>query len=262
MTEGYCDPAAKRLFSPRLAHSSSRQRQMCYALLLTLLVFCGNPIVAAEHTRLADHRNLIFDRLGTQAGLSQAAVSAIAQDQDGFIWVGSQEGLNRFDGYHFETYYHQPADPASLSHDSIWDILSDTQGNLWIGTDAGLNRYNETSNEFESVALDPPLGTESGEDRGAIHVLFEDSAGRIWIGTSTGLVSMGTERQMVHYHHDPLDPKSLSAGSVRAIFEDSFGKIWVGTELGGLNRFDEVKQNFAHYRSDPDDPASISDNYI
>ena len=262
MIEGSFYSASTRLFSPWLAHSSSCLRQICDALLLTWLGLCWNPVGAAEHTRLADHRNLIFDRLGTQEGLSQAAVSAIAQDQDGFIWVGSQEGLNRFDGYHFETYYHRPADPASLSHDSIWDLLSDTQGNLWVGTDAGLNRYNATNNEFESVALDPPSGAASGEDRGAIHVLFEDSSGRIWIGTSAGLVSMNAERQMVHYHHDPLDPESLSAGSVRAVFEDSVGKIWVGTELGGLNRFDEVKQNFAHYRSDPDDPVSISDNYI
>ena len=144
MIEGYFYSASTRLFSPRLAHSSSCLRQICDALLLTWLALCWNPVVAAEHTRLADHRNLIFDRLGTQAGLSQAAVSAITQDQDGFIWVGSQEGLNRFDGYHFETYYHRPADPASLSHDSIWDLLSDTQGNLWVGTDAGLNRYNAT----------------------------------------------------------------------------------------------------------------------
>ena len=216
----------------------------------------------AGEVRLADYRNVIFDRLGTGDGLSHAGVSAITQDQDGFIWMGTQEGLNRYDGYKFSTYYHLPDDPQSVSHDSIWDLLSDSKGHLWVGTDAGLNRFRAAEDNFESISLDQVSSGEPDKDHGAVFVLFEDTKGRIWIGTSTGLVRMDTDGRMVHFHHDHQNSQSLSKGSVRAIYEDLSGKIWVATELGGLNRFDETGQTFAHYEANPDDPTSISDNYI
>ena len=254
--------SATVLFTRRF--SVARKRGCLWrGLLLAGVVLASLVQVAvADPARLADYRNLIFDRLGTESGLSQVAVSSITQDQDGFIWIGTQEGLNRYDGYRFETYYHRDDDPQSLSHDSVWDLLADSQGNLWVGTDAGLNRYNETSNKFERYPLDGVFAADPRARHSSIHTLFEDSKGRIWIGTGAGLVVLQPSQQPVHYYHNPALPGSLSKGSVRAVFEDSRGRIWIGTELGGLNLLDESTQSFERYVTDPDDPNSISDNYI
>jgi PAS domain S-box-containing protein len=216
----------------------------------------------ASQARLADYRNLIFDRLGTESGLSQAAVSSIAQDAEGFIWVGTQEGLNRYDGYSFKTFYHLDHDPSSLSHDSIWDLLVDSRGSLWVGTDSGLNRYNDARDEFEFIALGVSEDGAASDQKHTVHSLFEDSSGRLWIGTGAGVVIMQPDRSLMHFKHNARDPESLSRGSVRVVFEDSQKRIWIGTEKGGLNLFDETSLSFTHYESIPGDPTSISDNYI
>jgi PAS domain S-box-containing protein len=252
----------RQQFARRAGVARQRGRLRQGALLACVVLASLVQVAVATPARLADYRNLIFDRLGTESGLSQAAVSSITQDQDGFIWIGTQEGLNRFDGYHFETFYHRDDDPHSLSHDSIWDLLADSQGNLWVGTDAGLNRYNEASNNFENYPLDEVPAADQRTRHGSIHTLFEDSRGRVWIGTGAGLVALQPDQNLIHYHHDPALPGSISRGSVRAVFEDSGGRIWIGTELGGLNLLDETSQSFEHYVSDPDDLDSISDNYI
>ncbi len=82
--------------------------------------------------KLSDRRNLIFDRLGSEDGLSRAGITAIEQDDIGFIWVGTQEGLYRYDGHSFKTYYHVEDDPDSLSHDTIWSIMPDENGSIWV----------------------------------------------------------------------------------------------------------------------------------
>ncbi|MCB1647641.1 MAG: hypothetical protein KDI36_19420, partial [Pseudomonadales bacterium] len=213
-----------------------------------------------DKSRMADQRNVIFDRLGTGQGLSQAAVSAITQDKQGFIWVGTQEGLNRYDGYEFQTFYHMDDDPNSLSHDSIWDLMVDSDGSLWIGTDSGLNRYDADSGRFEFYSLD--TGLEVGGRHVAVHTMFQDSSQRMWIGTSTGLVQLTGDGEFISYTHQPGNPETIGRGSVRAIFEDSQGRLWIGTELGGLNLFDPSSGSFIRYESVAADPDTISDNYI
>ncbi|MFT4720795.1 MAG: PAS domain S-box-containing protein [Candidatus Azotimanducaceae bacterium] len=253
-----------RRLAGQVSHESptSRLGDLRRLLLCLCLLACWALPSVASQARLADYRNLIFDRLGTESGLSQAAVSSITQDAEGFIWIGTQEGLNRYDGYSFKTFYHLDDDPGSLSHDSIWDLLVDSRGDLWVGTDSGLNRYNDARDNFEFISLDATADGAASDQRDIVHSLFEDSSGRIWIGTGTGLVIMQPDRSLAHFKHDPRDPESLSRGSVRVVFEDSRKRIWIGTEKGGLNLFDESALSFTHYASSANDPTSISDNYI
>ena len=97
-----------------------------------------------------------FNRLSVEQGLSQSVVQAIVQDERGFIWVGTQQGLNRYDGHEFVSYFHDPENPASLSHDWVWDLHLDSQGTLWIGTAGGLNRFTpgagDVQPEFSQLA--------------------------------------------------------------------------------------------------------------
>ena len=112
---------------------------------------------------------------------------AIVQDRHGYMWFGTQEGLNRYDGFEFRYFLHDLHDPSTIGDDWIWDLFDDADGNIWIGTDGGgLNRYRYDTNSFQKYLHDPDDATSiSGND---VREVFQDSEGRFWIGTeSNGL---------------------------------------------------------------------------
>ena len=197
-------------------------------------------------------RNIQFSTLTIADGLSQAAVNSIAQDQHGFMWFGTQEGLNRYDGYEFTTYYHDPAEPSSLSHDWVWTVFVDNAGHLWIGTDGGgLSRYEPDSNSFTHFRHNPADPTSLSHDR--VRIIYEDQKGILWIGTDGGGLNRfnPVEGSFAHYRHDTQVKDSLSNDKVVAILEDQKGVMWIGTDGGGLSRFDRKSQKFIHFHHDP-----------
>jgi len=130
-------------------------------------------------------RNILFSAITQQQGLSQGAINAIAQDPHGFIWLGTQEGLNRYDGYETVVYGNQHDDPGSLSHDWVWSLYVDTAGDLWVGTDGGgLNRYDRESDSFTRFRHAPGDPHSLSSDR--VRVVYQDSKGYYWIGTDGG----------------------------------------------------------------------------
>ena len=204
-----------------------------------------------------------FDRISLEQGLSQGTINAILQDRQGFMWFGTEDGLNRFDGYSFTTYKHDSADPASLSHSFIWDVVEDRKGMLWVGTNGGgLNRWDPTSFEFTRFPHDPDDPNTPSLDR--VRVLLPAGDETLYIGTDGG----GLDRfdpatdTWSHYRHEPEDPGSLSHDRIRSVLEDRGGNLWVGTYGGGLNRLDPVTGRFEHYRHDADDATSLSDDKV
>jgi len=219
-----------------------------------------------------------FEHLSVEQGLSQSTVEAIAQDRHGFIWIGTGDGLNRYDGYQFVVFRHDPDDPTSLSQGAIQEIYEDHTGALWVRTaSGGLDRYDRDRNLFIRYRRDEGgLGTLE-ED--FVWDLYEDRSGVIWAGTYlSGLFRYDREQDRFdRFQHDPLKPNSLSDDRVYAIYEDSGGQLWIGTAKG-LDRLDlrsgqgQVKpaqpastqnastQNasFTHYRHDPGNPATLA----
>ena len=119
-----------------------------------------------------------FERLGLDDGLSQLAVNAVAQDRDGFLWVGTEEGLDRFDGYGFTHFRHDRYVPRSLTNDFIGDVEVDASGALWIATDGGgVVRRDADGERFAPLAGANIKGLERAR------VLRFDGAGRLWVGT-------------------------------------------------------------------------------
>ena len=181
-----------------------------------------------------------FNRLGVEQGLSQSVVQAVAQDQRGFIWIGTQQGLNRFDGREFVSYFHDPDDPRTLSDDWIWALHVDRSGYLWIGSEGGLNRFDPLSGTVlpDSARLTSDL---SGHP---VRVIAEDSQGALWIGSDGGGVyRLAPEAGVLsRFQHDPDDPRSLPSNRVKALHVDGNGIVWVGTDGGGLSRLDPVSQ--------------------
>jgi signal transduction histidine kinase/ligand-binding sensor domain-containing protein len=216
------------------------------SLLLTLVLTLG------AHTPAEGQEGYLrFDRLSLNDGLSQDTVNAVLQDRLGFIWIGTSNGLNRYDGHTFTIYRHEPNDPSSLSDNSVLSLLEDSQGELWIGTHRGLDRFDPTSWSFKGIDQPGLQGVQS---------LAEDQDQRLWIGTqSQGLwvldLDSGSLNQL---RHDSSDPGSLSSDSVYDILVARQGELWIATD-GGLDRFLPGSGSFDHYRSvrtNPNSPTS------
>ncbi len=200
---------------------------------------------------------LKFRRLTTEDGLSSDQTWELAQDKRGFMWFGTADGLNRYDGASVKVYRHDPDDPNSLGHNIVRAMIADQSGVLWIGTwGGGLNQYDSEKDAFIRYQHDPD--NPHSLSNNTVRTVYGDRAGTIWVGTMRGLNTLDREnRQFTRYQHNPADPNSLSNNRVWSVVEDSKGFLWIGTE-GGLNRFDPKTERFIHYRHNPDDSSSLS----
>jgi len=216
-------------------------------------------------------QHLRFERISLEQGLSQSTVFSMLQDSQGFMWFGTEYGLNKYDGYTFTVYKHDPEEPNSLSGNWVSALLEDDSGTLWIGTsDGGLNRYDRKLDQFTHYRNDPENPSSLSDDE--ITAIHQDGDGVLWIGTGGGGLDRvalseaeGSDQEnerFDHYQHDPDDPISLSSNAVSVIYEDREGMLWVGTEEGGLNAFERENERWWHYATDPSDPHSLSHNQI
>ena len=227
--------------------------------ILVLLALAAVPAAAAED----EPRNLRFRRYSLEDGLSQIFISSIVQDSQGFMWFGTQEGLNRFDGYEFVAFSHDAEDPTSISNNLIKSIIVDEQGFLWVGTDGGgLNRFDPANNSFRRYLHDPANDSSLSHDR--VRVVIQDRLGRLWVGTDGGGLNLFDRftGESIRFTHDPEDPTSLGDDRVRSIVEDAAGNIWVATEGGGLSRLHPPSGRFERFRHDPEDPSSLPSNRV
>jgi PAS domain S-box-containing protein len=203
-----------------------------------------------------------FERLGLEDGLSQGCVNAILQDSQGFLWIGTQDGLNKYDGYSFTVYRHDPTDPASLSGNTIYAILEDTAGDLWLGTPQGLDRFEKRSNQFTRYRVDSQK--QPMLDQVQARAILEDSYGMLWIGTrGRGLFRLDRQTGRLNaYQHDTSDTGCLGSSIVTALLQDARGTLWVGTHGDGLCRLDRRGNTFTHHCHKEDAPDSLSNNNI
>ncbi len=210
--------------------------------------------LAAE---LLDNR---FVHLSIEKGLSQGSALAIQQDRRGFLWIGTEDGLNRYDGSAVKVYRSGP-DPSSLSENWISALTEDAAGTLWVGTLNGLNRYDRGKDAFTRFRNNP---ADPGSLRhNSITVIREDRSGRLWIGTDGGGLSLFDRAagRFRAYVHDPADPSSLAGASVFDIRPTADGFLWLATEAG-LERFDPATGACRHYRNETRNPRSLSDDRV
>lgn len=205
-------------------------------------VLAASPLAAqspADSARWTDLADTLFRNYGPDDGLPISSVTAVGQDGDGFVWVGTQAGLARWDGYHFHVYRSDSADAGALRNDFIWCLQPDRNGRLWIGTNGGgVSRYDRATDRFVTFAADP-------SDRGSVPVraLAEDESGGMWVGNDRGLDHLGPDGHLLrHYQHDGAG--QLPGEQVRALLRDRDGRLWVGTN-GGLARQDRGADGFA-----------------
>jgi signal transduction histidine kinase/ligand-binding sensor domain-containing protein len=235
-----------------------------------------------------------FDRISIADGLSFSKVDAVLQDRQGFLWVGTERGLNKYDGYQFTVYRNDPADPRSLSHDRIYALYEDSTGELWVGTAVGLDRLDRATGTF--VHYQAGLGgnpfTGMPDTGASVFAIQEDRNGVLWVGGMGGLYHLDPDSQAPTrspawqqvgeiaenidgqlwvadvdglYLHDPetdqRSPAGLGVQSVYVIYVAPRGDVWVGA-ADGLRRMDHSTGSVVHYQHDPDDPNSLGDNGV
>jgi signal transduction histidine kinase/ligand-binding sensor domain-containing protein/CheY-like chemotaxis protein len=223
------------------------------AMLLTMLL-CR--LVSAQQPGLQ------FEHLDINAGLSQNNVLAVLQDSRGFMWFGTRDGLNKYDGYQISVYRNDPRNKGSLSNNFISDIIEDHRGYIWVATrGGGLNRYDRTTDQFEVYRKD---GGPNSIPSDLITRLAEDAAGNIWIGTEDqGVIYLIPDSsRFYHYHHSDSDPTSLSGDYIRAVYVDRRQNLWVATYGNGLDRFDKNTKTFTRFVHREKDPSSLGDNKL
>ncbi|MFN8401614.1 MAG: two-component regulator propeller domain-containing protein [Anaerolineales bacterium] len=205
-------------------------------------------------------KNIRFEQVSLEEGLSQSVVNVILQDKKGFLWVGTDDGLNRYDGYNFKIFKPDTTDPFSLSDRSIADIVEDKTGNLWIATRmGGLNRYDPVSGKFTQYLHNK--NDNSSIISNQVTSLFVDKTG-LWIGTNNGLDFLDFEtNQFTHY---PLEKGKLvpESKSISVVYKDSFSRLWIGTSDAGLGVYDEKEQSFKAFKNNEYNNQSLSHNRV
>jgi ligand-binding sensor domain-containing protein/DNA-binding CsgD family transcriptional regulator len=182
----------------------------------------------------SEDKQVQWESLTSDEGLSQNSVYAILQDSNGFMWFGTRLGLNRFDGEKFRIFSQDPSDPRSLPGLRVTSLCEDEEGNLWVGTkDAGLARYDKRLEIFTNYSHDETLSESLPSD--FVTCLFQDSDSTLWVGTDVGLCRYNKSTDS--FEPFRLDPtlEGTSAGiKISTLAELPHGTLWVGMENGSL----------------------------
>jgi ligand-binding sensor domain-containing protein/signal transduction histidine kinase/DNA-binding response OmpR family regulator len=269
---------------------------LCRLLLVVLLLF--HPRVSTD---VFAQPSISFKHIQNEQGLSNSTIECIFQDSRGFLWFGTRDGLNRYDGYQLTVYRYDAKLPGSISDNFIKTIEEDSNKVLWVGTSNGLNRFDAATQQFTRYKHDAANAHSLPHNQ--VNTLYKDRNGKLWAGTAAGGLSflrkdgsgfdrfpleqlaadepvqvifedekrntwIGTGRHLYRYNPEqdlfsiyPLT-SSTELFSIRAIHEDQQGNIWVGTEDDGLFVINLLRQQTTRYRHSETDPYSLGSNQV
>ena len=202
----------------------------------------------------------VFNHYTVNNGISQSSISSILQDKEGYIWFGTQNGLNKFNGYSFERYYPNPLDSSSISHGWVYSIAEDAEGNIWAGTRGGLNKFDKKKASFERI----------GNDADAQNAIFSKLVygvayhdGCILANTPPvlNIYDLKTKQITKYKNAIEIEKKEGSYEKGFPVVIDKNQNVWLATS-NGLSKFSLSAKTFRNYFHSPSDPGSIPDNYI
>ena len=241
----------------------------------------------------AQSKNLIFNNINIEQGISQSTIEDIFQDSEGYIWLGTNDGLNRYNGYEFKIYNYEEYQ-NSISHNGITDITEDKYGNIWVNTVSGVNKINKKTEKISNyteingkikedstteiiVTKDNNIlvGTYEGlniynakEDRfdvileekdgilsSCIYSIDEDTNGNIWIGTELGLNKLSKDFKV-------LETYTSESGIYNIFCDDENGFVWAGSDSSGLLKIDTKTKEVKQYINNIEDLNSLPANQV
>jgi signal transduction histidine kinase/ligand-binding sensor domain-containing protein/CheY-like chemotaxis protein/HPt (histidine-containing phosphotransfer) domain-containing protein len=206
----------------------------------------------------ADAPPLILEHLTTSDGLPQGTVFATLQDSQGFVWLGTEDGLVRYDGHELVRYAYSRSARGGLPGNYIQTMVEDANHDLWIAIkDAGLARWSRATDSFTVYRHDAARPGSLASNH--VHALLVDPRNRVWIGTSDAGIDILDPRsaQFEHLRHDRRDANSLLDDRIFSLTRDRSGSVWVGTEIG-LDRLQPESRTFTHFRHESGNPRSLS----
>ncbi|MEO6548959.1 MAG: two-component regulator propeller domain-containing protein [Ferruginibacter sp.] len=245
--------------------------------------------------------NLKFNHLTTADGLSQSSVFAILKDHKGFMWFGTDEGLNKYDGYKFTIYKHDGEKPGSITTNTVRGLLEDAAKNLWVVSAGGVDKFDRVNESFihykcnEKVnfrtifqdskkrfwltsndgfcLFDPAKSSfkffrNNQHDSNSLRQNFvyqigEDNNGDLLICTRYGLTRLNPETfKSVQYVNDPANKKSIGGGYIKTVYKDSKKRIWIGTQGSGISLYNPADDSFTNYQHEPNNKNSVALNDI
>ena len=237
-----------------------------------------------------------FTQIGVEDGLTQGTVTNIYQDTDGYLWLGTQGGLHRYDGYEFKVFKNNPTDSCSLTDNNVLDIGEDKNKNIWVITDNGVHKITHQTGKIkryyvkETRFMHCCMLSQSGDfflagekfiyqyDEQGDSLVFkdwlsstpiasnikglqEDEEGNLYIASSsTGLAVLNKQREVIRfYQHEPENPSSLIKGAIRRLFTDSRKRLWILSETAGICYLDKENERFVHLNTDN---SALSSNVV
>jgi signal transduction histidine kinase/CheY-like chemotaxis protein/ligand-binding sensor domain-containing protein len=212
---------------------------------------------AISITAFGQIEGLKLKHIGTEAGLSQTNVTCVLQDSRGFMWLGTRDGLNKYDGYNFTVYKNSENDKNTLTNNFVSSLIEDRNGDIWVGTwGGGVNRYDRNKKQF---SIPDTIFKNS-----FVNQLVQDSQGNIWICTDgEGLYKVDPKTgKRICFYADGRSPSGLTDNDIYTLFEDSRHQYWVGTANGGLFRFDGSTNSFTHFAHNNADTSSLCSNSV
>jgi ligand-binding sensor domain-containing protein/signal transduction histidine kinase/DNA-binding response OmpR family regulator len=212
----------------------------------------------------AQKSSIRFQHYTADQGLSQNMIDCILQDSKGFMWFGTWNGLNRFDGYSFTVFKQEPENKNTISNNFIYALCEDKFGNIWIGTGGGLNIFVHEADKFIEYKNKP--GDHQKIISNRINAIISDRHGDIWIGTDKGADKIKIDNKSgdikeVYHFISSNQPGDLSGNNVLTIYEDRNDNIWIGTD-NGLNLYNRESNIFKVFQNQPQNPYTLAENTI
>lgn len=233
----------------------SRFKPLLLVCLILALFYCKDLYAQT----LSGKQNVKFTHISTGDGLSQSTVTHIIKDKYGFMWFGTEDGLNKYDGYRFTIYRKNLNDKKSIAGNSISALYEDKAGNIWIGTKEGLSRYNRTNDTFINYYSDP--ADPNTLTNASINTICEGDNGNIWVGTYMNLNLLNPKTNKITRFEADGRLGSLSNTRVTRIYKDSLHRFWIGTNKG-LNLYNDKTGKFTTYYHNARDKNTLCSNYI
>jgi len=232
-------------------------RNGCLRVLVALAWLAGLGPAGAQHNEVR------FDHFSVEQGIGHKNAYCLMQDRQGYVWIGTKNGLSYYNGYTFESFRHDPEDPRTLSSNHVQALYEDRDGFIWVGTaDGGLNRLDRNTGACTVYKYDPRNPNGIGSNN--VCAIHQDEHGNLWVGTFGGGLSKlnpGTGQFKTYYRTEGL-PQGLSSNNVISMYEDRAGALWLGTYGGGLCKLLPGEETFTVYGHDPQSPGSIAGNDV
>lgn len=217
--------------------------------------------ITLQHS-YSQSKTLRFEHLTTESGLPRNQITSLMQDNVGYIWTGTGDGLSRYDGYRFKTFNNRT---SNLSGKHVVNIYEDREDVLWVATNKGFSKFNKATELFENFTIDSP--SVSGENLLHATKIFEDNKNQFWIGSKKGLFQFNRKEKTINRDwSNHILKNKLDESKITTLFQDSKNRLWVGTFSNGVFLIswgigNEIKE-INNYTHKPEDITTINHNRI